>query len=284
MAWPERQRALLCGLLSGLLFISPLYLGGGLPLSLLAHAPLLRLAFTSPFPASLAVASLFAAGGVALSSGVPAALIYAVLIVFPVFYLIKGFRRFALGSILSDLAAVGALISAVVIVWHGGDLQPALAAKLAETLTQTSPNFAPSAEALGYVWSFLMMPLAVWMWVLLFWFSVFLATRGLTFPSPATLHPFALPMQMLSLLVAGALLSLMGEQSVFMGKILLGIFTLPYFLLGLSLLHELSKNWQHRKLWLGLIYIIMVVQAWPIVVLAAWGVWRQCSPLNRADD
>lgn len=49
------------------------------------------------------------------------------------------------------------------------------------------------------------------------------------------------------------------------------ILLIPYFMLGLGLLHAGSKSWEGRRFWLGLFYVILAFFQWPAMFLITWG-------------
>lgn len=61
------------------------------------------------------------------------------------------------------------------------------------------------------------------------------------------------------------------HETAYIPQTVFFLFLLPYFLLGLALLHEKSLTWEARRFWLISIYLLLTVAQWPALALAGWG-------------
>ena len=50
------------------------------------------------------------------------------------------------------------------------------------------------------------------------------------------------------------------------------IASIPFFFIGLAVLHNISLAWPGRFIWLTGIYLFLILALWPAVVIAALGV------------
>jgi hypothetical protein len=58
------------------------------------------------------------------------------------------------------------------------------------------------------------------------------------------------------------------------------IAALPFMLVGLAVLHSVSRRWPARGLALGLIYVTTIILGWPAIVVAVLGLVDQWLPLR----
>ena len=59
------------------------------------------------------------------------------------------------------------------------------------------------------------------------------------------------------------------------------VLLLPFFFLGLAAIHALSHRWPGRAFILVLLYLVIILAAWPAVVVTAVGVIEQIAGLRR---
>ena len=71
---------------------------------------------------------------------------------------------------------------------------------------------------------------------------------------------------------SGALLTILNGELEFLGLNLLLIASIPFFFIGLAVLHSISAAWPGRPILLTGIYITLVLAHWPAVILVAAGV------------
>lgn len=59
------------------------------------------------------------------------------------------------------------------------------------------------------------------------------------------------------------------------------LFLIPYFMLGIALMHEKAKGWEGRALWLSLTYLLLFMAQWPAFLLAGWGFVHHIGRLSE---
>ncbi len=87
---------------------------------------------------------------------------------------------------------------------------------------------------------------------------------------------FALPVAIAVAFVPGWVGFLGGNAAV--------IVAVPFALVGLAVLHSISRRWPARGLALGFIYLTTVLLGWPAILVAGIGVVDHWSPLRRGED
>lgn len=198
-------------------------------------------------------------------------------------------RWYPMGRILTDVTFYAALVF-VAIAFHyapEGGLEALFREGLNEAFSVQDPVL--QKELLDIMDKALpLLPAAlIWWWVLVFYAHAALAQlieRRLHSFARASfaLEPFVMQGWMLPLLAASAALSLFWEgEASFTLEVLSLIFLLPYFLLGISIIHQFTRSWPNRLAVLGALYLLMVFTVWPAAVIATLGIWRQCSGLGK---
>lgn len=96
---------------------------------------------------------------------------------------------------------------------------------------------------------------------------------------------FGLPPYLLWLLLGGVILSFIPGETAFLGGALTLVLLVPYFLLGLSVIHAISRRWIDRAALrysvLGLFYLILVIPGWLIVPIALLGIVENWAHIRR---
>jgi Predicted membrane protein (DUF2232) len=91
----------------------------------------------------------------------------------------------------------------------------------------------------------------------------------------------ALPPWMIIALAAAAALSLVPGQIGVFGQNAVLIAALPFFLLGLAVIHVLSRSWQGRRMALVAVYLAIIMIGWPALIIAGLGVAEQWLGLRQ---
>ena len=101
-------------------------------------------------------------------------------------------------------------------------------------------------------------------------------------PAPR-LAAFEVPGWMAIPVVIAVLLWLMGGAGTpgFIGRNLTWVFVVPYFLMGLAVVHALSRRWSARSLMLVVFYLVLVLFVWAAFLVAALGFIEQWTGLRR---
>ena len=165
---------------------------------------------------------------------------------------------------------------------------PALIAAYVRTaFAPLKSEFGDSIEILAVQWSFLTLSVTVWVWGLALYAHAWAANHLLKRKNhhirpDMAITPFTMPSWTLSLLGICALASLIGgESSQFLGKCLLIVLALPYFFLGISLIHLASYKWPNRRTLLFIIYFFIFAQLWPVLLVSGVGLAHQIRGLNK---
>ena len=98
-----------------------------------------------------------------------------------------------------------------------------------------------------------------------------LANRaGLGLRPNARFHDLELPPQLLIALAGALILSFLPGQGGFLAASISAVLAFPYFLLGLSVVHAISRAWPGRLWLLALIYFFVIYLLVPFFIL--WGI------------
>ena len=153
----------------------------------------------------------------------------------------------------------------------------------ADVNEQTLASLQTAAEH----YSFLVVALFAWMWSACLYLHGWAVCHELARQKkPARpdmmVTAFPPPNWMISLLLLAALASVIGSPSLaFWGKASMVALLLPYFLLGLALIHEQTKKMQNRGVMLFFMYLLMAVLLWPVLLVSGYGLFHHIILLNK---
>ena len=99
-------------------------------------------------------------------------------------------------------------------------------------------------------------------------------------PSPKVID-MALPEAYLLGLMAALILSLIGGELGYLGRALSIILWVPYFLLGLTVVHAISSAWPNRTVFLTLFYVAMILLLWVAQIVAFLGLLENWLKLRE---
>ena len=296
---PETKPILIAALLSAGTFFAVLMLGLGSFFLFIPSLPLfyvgLSLSTRTVFLAALAAAAL-----VGMFGHIGVALTFLLMIGLPTCYLAHCsllFKRredgkeewFPLGLSLLNLTISAAGFLAIITLFFAFQpttLPSLLASFIRTTLEPLKAEFGSEIEFVAMNWAFLPLAVTLWVWGIGLYAHAWLAGRllaskGQNIRPDMAIAPFAIPSWMLYLLGICALASLIGgESSQFLGKTLLIVLALPYFFLGLALLHQISEKWPNRKFFLFIVYLLVILLFWPALLVSGYGLWNQVKTLK----
>lgn len=292
--------AALAGLVSSVLFLA---LSSGVPgVVLLAYFVQLPIMFTGlvlgPAGSALAAVSAILVNG--LLAGLFATALYAVVQAAPALLLVRQallsravagkVEWFPPGLLLAQLTLLAVAAIAVAFVLFSGQagglegvIEGFLASALAELGTIPEGSSLP-AEARGI--AFLLPGLIASSWLMMTAVNAILAQRLAVRagwnrrPSP-DLARLELPWWLWPVLGAAALLSLLGGAAGFLGRSAMIVLAVPYFFLGLAVLHSLARRLSHRRLALFALYTCIVVLGWPGLMVVLLGFVEDWANLRR---
>ena len=195
------------------------------------------------------------------------------------------------GSVLSSLAALGAamfVLTALIASGGEGGLEMAVSTYLDQVFTYMAPSL-PAGDRAHVVAA--MMPVfpgaLVTSWVVMTavngvlaqWILVRLGRNQR--PSP-TLADLELPDWLPWILVGSAAVALLGSGTVeYAGRNMVMILAVPYFFLGLAVIHALAGRVSSPGMILTAFYLILLVSGWAIFTVAGIGMIEQWFGLRR---
>jgi len=135
--------------------------------------------------------------------------------------------------------------------------------------------------------SFLFFSLSAWIWALCLYVHAWVTQRELIRQKHPTRPHMSIdvlppPNWMISLIIIAALASLIGSPSLaFWGQTSLIIYMLPYFMLGMALLHLRLKKSRFRVSLLFFIYFLLASALWPALFVGIYGLIYHLKLLNK---
>ena len=246
-------------------------------------------------PAAIGIAIL----PITLLAGLPAAILFLLFLGLPTWHMSRYSLRwrmdgagqvqwFPIGLIILRLTLYACALTASATFYYATQpetLPQLVGQNIRAAFAGMEEEFGDVVETLAGELSFLIFPVSLWLWGILLYAHAWLANRmlarkGLQVRADFSVEAFFMPKWMLSLLAISALASLIGGESMrFLGKITTLSLMLPYFFLGVSLMHTAFKTMPSRKILLFIIYFMVASQFWPALIIAGVGLWHQLKRL-----
>jgi hypothetical protein len=186
------------------------------------------------------------------------------------------------GPLLGGLTAYALVLFGLVVVFYGGAIEE-VSRQYLEKLAQASGGaLGPQAEILALYIPGAVLASALLMTVI----NATLAQGTLNRmgkaqrPSPQW-SAVTLPRWLTPALAVAAVAAFLPDDIGVIGVNGAVITAMPFMLIGLAVLHTVSKRWPARGLALGLIYATTVILGWPAILVAGVGVVDQWLPLRR---
>jgi len=287
------------GLISAGLFLLVTALGLGFFFLFLPTLPLLCLALEKDERIA-AIGSVIAMVAIGSAGGAELGIIYILLLGLPSWFIAKqallsrtksnGMTEwYPVGRILLSLCVFGCAAVAFMTLYYAGNeggITQVIADHLREEFKDMEDKHGDVIEQLAEQWSFLVFAMTIWCWCLSLYIHTWMATRLLVYKHKGARHSvalevFSMPNWVLGLLAIAAIASLIGSESMrFLGKSTLVTLMLPYFLLGIALMHQTSLSWPSRRFFLIFVYVMVAVQLWPVFILAAVGFFHHIKRLS----
>ncbi len=296
--------AVVGGVISALLLLLSIHLGSLVAFVLAYFAPLPL--FLVGLGLGLAVLVLAAAAAVVLTSvaaGFDAATLFALVYAVPAVLVVRlallsrqppggATNWYPPGLVACWLTGYGAAAFVVLAIMTGGiqgGLEGIVRGNIAAALERFmadggGPQLTTMAEAVAAYFP----AHVIASWLIMVAVNATLAQRLLTRlgrnlrPAPR-LAAFEVPGWMAIPVVIAVLLWLMGGAGTpgFIGRNLTWVFVVPYFLMGLAVVHALSRRWSARSLMLVVFYLVLVLFVWAAFLVAALGFIEQWTGLRR---
>lgn len=268
MTGSSRNWALGAGTVAGLLFA--LAVSGAVPGVLVIYLPYLPLLAIGLALGGregwVAVAAATFVAGLALG-GINGMLVFLLLIGLPAGFFAwqalaqKGQYPPSIGQVLTGLTYFTVLLQAMLILMvlnTVGDF----AALLPEATDEESPMMAMVRKVVGEQ-TYLLLGISAWLQLLMFYglavLTNFLLTGwGLSRRDSLAIRPFMPSAHLLVMLLGSGLLSFTSDPAVsLIGKSAFITLLFPYFLMGISKLHQTAQSWPNRGIWLLLVYFFL---------------------------
>ncbi len=228
--------------------------------------------------------------------------IYMFLLGLPAWYITKGCLTsysladgtfkiwYSVGLIITNLAFYAVILCGLLSLYYAGTpggLKSLLAQQILAGSKELEDEYAQAMNVLAHDWAFLIYPFTVWLWAISLYGHAWLANkllrkRGHARRPHLVVNPFLMPGWVLYLLCICALASLIGSPNMrFFGESSFIVMLLPYFFLGIAVMHRQSAAWPSRRFFLFFVYFSIFTQVWPALVLAGAGLWHQLKTLNK---
>ncbi len=189
---------------------------------------------------------------------------------------------------LTTLAAALFLMSALVSLWGGQSLSELVTTNLAQVLKEIAQGMDPSRREEAVAIMTPLFPGAVGVsWLVMTIVNAALG-QGLLVrlehnlrPSPAYVD-LELPNWISWPLVGSAALALMGSGEMeYTGRNLAMILAVPYFFLGLCVVHAWARSVAHTGMVLVAFYLVLVVSGWAALVVTGIGILEQWTGIRN---
>ena len=302
--WKQFAIILTAGAASGLVFVAPMANAsvGLLVVNYFVQLPLLLVGL-SLGTMSVATAGVAALVSVSVVIGLAGALLYLIAFVIPAMVVVNrsllsraghdgGTEWYPPGNLLAILAGYGAVAFVAVLIMLAGQ-DGGLRVLIRDTLVEFLAMFAPSAPesdriAVAERWAPWIPAMIVMSWMMMIVVNSVIAQSTLV-ASGKNLRPtpryssVELPRWLAAMLAAAFAIWVLGTGDVaFVGRTISVVFATPYFLLGLAVVHQLSRGWPARGLLLTIFYVMLLLLDWPsFAAVAALGFVEQWLGLRQ---
>lgn len=296
----QMTQSIMTGLLTAGLFILVTISGLGFLFMFLSIIPLFMSALSRPSVDTLRSAAI-ASVVLGLLGGDQIFVVFIGAFAMPAWYFGQEARRRRIakdgeilwrpvGLIMVDLALYACVAIAMIVLYNalfGEGIEAVLQEKIRTVLADLPAEYTAMAEKLSTHLSFLFFSMIAWMWALGIYLHSWLANRILDKQRRAErpslgVEIFWAPDSLLYFLAVAGLASFIGSPDMqFLGKACLIVLLLPYFFLGIALLHKHSASWPGRGFLLFFLYIILLSQPWAVLITAGSGVVYHLMQLNK---
>ncbi len=287
------------GLFAAGIFLLMLMVGLGFPVLFLSLVPLFSAGLGRSPNHALAAGLIASAIILLLTGSLKLSLVFNLLLTLPAWHFcyfasrslnVSGARLwYPVGGIMAQLSLYGCVFIGLATLYYSseaGGISTVVSQQIRESFAKM-PEYTQMANVLAEHWNFVLLSALVWTWAIALYGNAWLANRNLLKKHTAmreslAVTPFMVPGWILYFLMVAALASLIGSESMqFAGKACFIALLLPYFFLGLALIHQLCANWPNRKFFLFFIYLIMVSQMWATLIVAFFGFIDHLRQINK---
>jgi len=187
---------------------------------------------------------------------------------------------YPLGRILVWLSLLGiaAFVVAYVVFMQGdGGIRGAIETYLKSILSGFAQTDQAAVDAMTATMARMFPGVAAASWILMNIINCVLAQRFLVAtdnnirPKPVY-SDIEMPVWPAGIVVLGVILAIFGGEPEFFGFNILLIASIPFFFIGLAVLHSISAAWPGRPLALAGVYLFLILALWPAAFVAVLGV------------
>lgn len=300
------QNPLITALASAGIFLVVLILQLDFFFMFLSTLPLFSVGLSKDPKIILKASILAAAPIIMLTSSLFPAILFLLIFAFPCWYMCHTLRKYykvnfgsnvptlrlwyPVGLSLVSMALYGCVLLAVITAYfatQNTNLPQELTHIIQNEINNLSKDYEIKLRMSPQNLPFILCGFLTWVWAMLLlahaWFvNNALVRKNIAKRPHLTITPFFIPYWLLALMSISALASLIGGESMrFLGKSTLLILLLPYFFLGISMLHEKIRDWPNKGFFMFFIYLSMIVFLWPALVVAAAGLFHHIKTFNK---
>lgn len=291
--------AAVLGVISAALYLAALALPGGVVLASLTQAPLFIAGLSFGLPAALA-ASAASALAVMAMAGLIGGIVHGLVNALPVLVLVQrallsrsaadgGVEWYPPGLMVGWLTGLAAIALAVLLLLLAG-AEGGLEGSVRRQIDAVLPMFGANQEAMRPLFETIApvvpgMVVAAWMTVTMVNGAIAQAivqkSGRAARPAP-DISQTELPRALAATLAVSAGIALLAPGTLgLVGANATVLFTVPFVVLGFSVVHAATRGMRTRGLLLGGLYAATAIFTWPVIVIVALGLIEQGFGLKR---
>ena len=291
--------ALIAGVLAAVIFLIVVAAGLGFFFLFLPTLPLLYYGMHTQ-PKIALLGSLAAVIIIGIIAGPPIAVLFFLTLGLPSWHMADyslhsrtaadGTQQwYPIGIIMLHLTICACALIALVTFYYANqpeNIVQIMAHEIRSAFADLDQEYGDIINLLAGPWSFLIFSVTIWFWALALYAHGWMAHRILLLQKQNlrpdfSIQPFLPPDWLLSLLMICGLAALIGGESLkFLGNAAFLSLLLPYFFCGIAIMHHASKNWPSRRFFLFFVYLMLLAQLWPVLIIAAIGLFKHIKHLS----
>ena len=178
---------------------------------------------------------------------------------------------------LSLLGILTFLVAYVIFMQGDGGVRGAIDTYLRSITDNLAQSDRTAVDAMTASMAYVFPSIASASWIMMNIINVVLAQRFVT-ASNRNIRPrpvyseIETPIWPIGICLLGGIFAFFDGELGFLGFNIMLIAGIPFFFIGLAVLHNISSAWRGRLIWLIGIYLFLTLALWPALVIAALGV------------